>query len=73
MNIQAEKIEIMKLIMGTEDPFILESVKNLFKKDPHSDFWATLSQDQKDDILQGIKDIENGEVTDYEDFMRKFR
>jgi hypothetical protein len=73
MNIQAEKIEIMKLIMGTEDPFILESVKNLFKKDPGSDFWATLSQDQKDDILQGIKDIENGEVTDYEDFMRKFR
>ncbi len=59
--------------MDTEYPHILESGKRPFKNDSASDFWATLSQDQKDDILQGIKDIENGEVTDYEDFMRKLR
>lgn len=28
---------------------------------------------QKEDILQGINDIENGEVTDYEDFMKQYR
>jgi len=73
MNIQAEKIEIMKLILETDNPNILESVKKIFRKDNTTDFWETLTQEQKEDILQGIKDIENGEVIDYEDFMRKFR
>jgi hypothetical protein len=73
MNIQAEKIEIMKLILETENPSILESVKNIFNKSKTEDFWETLSKDQKDDILQGIKDIENGEVVDYENLMRKHR
>lgn len=73
MNIQAEKIEIMKLILETDNPNILESVKNIFKKNTTTDFWETLPQEQKEDILQGIKDIENGEVVDYEDFMKKYR
>jgi len=70
MNIQAEKIEIMKMILDTDNPSILESVKNIFKKSMNADFWDALPQEQKEDILQGIEDIENGEVVDYEDFMR---
>jgi hypothetical protein len=73
MNIQAEKIEIMKLILETENPSILESVKNIFIKSKNEDFWETLSNDQKEDILQGIKEIENGEVVDYENLMSKHR
>jgi hypothetical protein len=73
MNIQAEKIEIMKLILDTDNPKILESVKNLLEKDTTTDFWTALTPSQKEDIHQGIKDIVNGEVIDYEDFMKKFR
>jgi hypothetical protein len=73
MNIQAEKIEIMKLILETENPSILESVKNIFNKCKTEDFWETLSKDQKEDILQGIKEVENGEVVDYENLMSKHR
>ena len=73
MNIQAEKIEIMKMILDTDNPNILESVKNIFKKSTTTDFWDTLPREQKEDILQGIKEIENGEIIDYEDFMKKFR
>jgi len=73
MNIQAEKIEIMKLILQTENPSILESVRNILNKSTTVDFWETLSKEQKDDILQGIKEIENGEVVDYEEFMSKHR
>jgi hypothetical protein len=71
MNIQAEKLEIMKMILETDNPGILESIKNLFKKTATVDFWETLPQVQKDDILQGINDIENGDVVDYDDFMKK--
>ncbi|GEM_PF-303583 len=73
MNIQAEKIEIMKMILDTDNPIILESVKNIFAKSATTDFWDTLPQEQKEDILQGIKDIENGDIVDYEDFIKQYR
>ena len=73
MNIQARKIEIMKMILDTDNPTILESVKNIFTKSTTTDFWDTLPQEQKDDILQGIKDFENGDVVDYEDFIKQYR
>lgn len=73
MNIQAQKIEIMKMILNTDNPLILESVKNIFKYSKTSDFWDSLTQEQKDDILQGLKDIENGEIIEYEDFIKRHR
>ncbi len=73
MNIQAEKLEIMKLILETNNPSILESIKRLFNRSKTADFWETLPQDQKDDIMQGIDEIKNGEIVDYEDFMKKYR
>ena len=71
MNIQSEKLEIMKLILETNNPRILEAIKKLFNKSTKVDFWETLTQEQKDDIQQGIMDIENGDVVDYDDFMEK--
>ncbi len=73
MNIQAEKIEIMKLILETENPGILESIRNIFNKSQVVDFWETLPKEQQDDILQGIKEVENREVVDYDEFMSKHR
>jgi len=73
MNIQSEKLKIMKLILETNNPRILESIKKLFNKSTKVDFWETLTQEQKDDIQQGIMDIENGDVVDYDDFMEKHR
>lgn len=73
MNIQTEKIEIMKLILETDNPSILASVKNIFKKNTAKDFWEMLPIVQKEDILKGIEDIDNNEVIDYEDFMKKYR
>jgi hypothetical protein len=73
MNIQAEKLEIMRMILETENPSILESVKSLFKKDDKKDFWKTLTKDQKEEILNGIEEVENGDVVDYENFMKKHR
>jgi hypothetical protein len=73
MNLQAEKLEIMKLILETENPGILKSIKGLLWKAEKSDFWETLPQDQKNEILAGIRDIENGDTVDYQEFMEKFR
>ncbi|HLN73758.1 MAG TPA: hypothetical protein VK205_10715 [Prolixibacteraceae bacterium] len=73
MNIQAEKLEIIKIILETNDPGLLNSIKKLFKKEPQSDFWDTLSSDQKEEIQQGINEIDRGETVDYDDFIKKHR
>jgi len=73
MNIQAKKLEIMRLILETDNPSILESIKNIFTKKSQMDFWEALPQGEKDGILQGIKEINNGEFVDYEEFMKKHR
>ncbi len=73
MNIQAEKLEIMKLILETDNPGIIESIKEIFEKKTPLDFWETLPQSEKEDILQGIKEIENGDFTDYDTIIKKHR
>ena len=73
MNIYAEKLEIMKLILETENPGVLQSIKELLWKAEKSDFWETLSQEQQNEILAGIQDVENGDTVDYQEFMKRFR
>lgn len=73
MNIQAEKLEIVKMILETDNPSILDSIKKIFKKGSGKDFWESLPEREKKDILQGINDADEGKVVDYEAFMKKHR
>lgn len=73
MNIQAEKLEIMRMILETDNPRIIDSIKTIFKEQGSIDFWDTIPQSQKDDILLGIQEVENGDVVDYDEFINKHR
>ena len=70
MDIHAEKLELVRLILETENPGILASIKRIFSK---SDFWDNLSQSQKDDIIAGIAEVNEGEVVKYETIVKKHR
>ena len=73
MNIQTEKLELLRLILDTNNPDILNSIKGLFTKSKTTDFWETLSEEQKDVIQKGIDEIENGETVDYNIFVKQYR
>jgi hypothetical protein len=73
MNIQAEKLELVKLILDTDNPGILSSIKRIFSNSKKIDLWDNLSDYQKDEILKGIEDIENGETVNYEEFIKKHK
>ncbi len=73
MNIQAEKLELVRLILDTNNPNILNSIKGLFTKSKITDFWDTLSQEQKADIQDGINEIEMNETIEYNDFVKEYR
>ncbi|MAG86017.1 MAG: hypothetical protein CMP12_15690 [Zunongwangia sp.] len=71
MNIQAEKIALAKMLLETDDPKIIESIKEIFKKEQSPDFWDSLSVEQREEIEKASLEIKNGEVTDYDTFMQK--
>jgi Ca2+-binding EF-hand superfamily protein len=73
MNIQAEKLELVRKILDTDNPGILSSIKQIFTSSKKVDFWDSLPQSQKEEILKGIEEVENGETVDYEDFIKKHR
>lgn len=73
MNIQAEKIELVKMLLDTENPKIIESIKKIFKKEKTSDFWDDLSIEERKEIEKASLEIKNEEVTDYDTYMQKHR
>ena len=73
MNIQAEKLELVRKILDTDNPGILSSIKQIFTSSKKIDFWDSLPQSQKEEILKGIEEVENGETVDYEDFIKNHR
>lgn len=73
MNIQAEKLEIMKMILETDNPSILESIKLLFSKEPSKDFWTDLPQEQKDEILLGLEEVEKEETVNYDEYIKQHK
>jgi len=73
MNIQAEKLELVRKILDTDNPSILSSIKQIFTSSKNVDFWDSLPQSQKEEILKGIEEVGNGETVDYEEYIRNHR
>lgn len=73
MNIQAEKLELMKLLLNTENPSIIHSIRQIFRKEKTIDFWDELSSEQQSEIKQGSLEIEQGKFSDYDAFLSKHR
>lgn len=73
MNIQAEKIELIKLLLNTDNPKILKSIKQIFKKEKNIDFWEELSPEQQYEIEAADLEIMEDKTTDYESFIAKHK
>lgn len=69
MDIQAEKLEIMKLLLEVDSPEILDEVKAVFKKNGY-DFYDDLPPLIKESIEAGLKDIANNKVYDHDFVMQ---
>ena len=72
MNIEAEKIELLKLILETEDEAIIQKLKVVFKKQ-ETDFWEELPTSVKESINRGLSDVAAGRVHKHEDVMQKIK
>ena len=69
MDIQFEKIQLMKLLLETEDVSIIESIKQVFQRSK-KDWWDELSEEQQQVLNASMEEYENGEYTSFDEFIK---
>lgn len=73
MSIETEKIELAKLLLDTNNPLIIKSIKKIFENAGAADFWDDLSSEQQKEIDEASREIEQGKTINYDSFMAKHR
>ena len=70
MDIQAEKIELVKLILNTNDVGLINQIKALFK-DKDRDWWNELPPSVKKGINESIEQANRGEFISYDEVKKE--
>ncbi|MDI6049427.1 hypothetical protein QLS31_06265 [Flavobacterium sp. XS2P24] len=63
MDIQSEKLELIKMLLETDDKTIIEALKNIFKAQK-KDVWKELSPEQQEEIDLEILEANRGDQVD---------
>ena len=71
MDIQLEKIELMKKLLETNDESVIESIKNIFSTSK-KDWWEELTAEQKEILAESLKQADKGEVHDFNTFIEPY-
>lgn len=71
MDIQAEKLNLIKWLTDVNEPSIISQFVALRKKQ-EADWWDNISEEEKDEIIEGIVQADNGDVLPHEEVMAKY-
>ncbi len=71
MDIRLEKLELMKLLMETENPSVIKAIRKIFQKE-EKDWWDDLTEEQKEFLEESLKQADNGEVHDFNAFIEPY-
>jgi hypothetical protein len=71
MDIQAKKLNIIQWLIQLKDEQLLNKIEALQEED--SDFWNTLTENQKLEIKKGLGELDAGKKHDYESVISKYR
>ncbi|MBB1192590.1 hypothetical protein DNC80_02770 [Flavobacterium sp. SOK18b] len=63
MNIQSEKIELIKMLLATTDASLLVAVRNIFEKQQQT-VWTELSAEEQEQIEIKIQEDNRGDQLD---------
>ncbi len=70
MNIQAEKIELAKMLLDTEDEKIIEQIRELFKAEK-KDFWEELPLHVRQGVAKSRKQASDGQLIPFEQILKE--
>ena len=72
MNIQAKKIELVRLILNTEKPAILEKIAKIFQQE-ETDWREGLSNEAIKSVERGLEQSKMGNTVSHEQVMEKYQ
>lgn len=67
----AQKIELVKLLLETNDKTTLEKVKSILKKEP-ADWWDEISPEEQEEIKLALQEVERGETVPHSVAVQEF-
>jgi predicted transcriptional regulator len=72
MDIQAEKLNLIKWLTDVNEPSIIKRFIAL-KQKQQTDWWDEISAEEKAEIEEGLAQADNGEVIPHETVMAKYQ
>lgn len=70
MDIKTNKIELVKAILDIDNNEFIQKVADFINKEK-VDFWNELSLDERNEIKQGIEELNQGKRISYDSFLKK--
>jgi hypothetical protein len=71
MGLAAKKIDFIGWITNLNDEDILDKIDSLRKQE--DDWWDTIGEDEKTEILEGLSQLDRGESVAHEQVMAKYK
>jgi hypothetical protein len=72
MGHDAIKLELIEWLTKLEDDNTIQFLKIIKDTDSNEDWWDELTEDQKQGIQRGLKDIEEGRVVPHDEVRLKY-
>jgi len=72
MDIQAEKLNLIKWLAGVQEPSVIEQFLAL-KNEQQADWWDEIGEDEKTEIEAGLAEDDRGETVPHEQVMAKYQ
>ena len=72
MDIQAEKLNLIKWLADINEPAIIKRFIAL-KKRQQTDWWDQISIEEKTEIEEGLAQADQGELLSHEEVMSKYQ
>ena len=71
MDIQAEKIDLIKWLADIEEPAVLQKLIAL-KNDQQTDWWDLIDDEERAEIEEGLAEADRGEGISHQEFIAKY-
>ncbi len=71
LNIEATKLELMNLLLQTNNESVLTKLKVVFEEEA-VDWWNDMSTNEREEIKTGLKQADNGNFISNEMVMKQF-
>ncbi|HSW53979.1 MAG TPA: hypothetical protein VLH59_02715 [Ignavibacteriaceae bacterium] len=72
MNIESEKLKLIEWIKSVQDDSIIAKIKFLKDHQSQKDWWDEISEEEKEAIEEGLKDIAEGNVVPHEQVKKRY-